>query len=180
MRPSGNKTVGLTMFAALILIAAGGCSGSSSSGDSGSTTEPEASASFLKPGGKNRIPKFGEEASEDEREAASAVLEESLQARAAGEWEKQCETLTAARAKRATANGGGGSCASALKVQASPLSQSQAARANTMTGPIDALRVEGDRAFALYHGKKGKDYVMAMKKEGDEWKVSSLTESELP
>jgi hypothetical protein len=49
-----------------------------------------------------------------------------------------------------------------------------------MTGPIDALRVEGDRGYALYHGTKGKDYVMAMKKEDDEWKVSSLTESELP
>jgi hypothetical protein len=145
-----------------------------------SSGEPEASASFLKPGGNNRIPKFGEEADEDEREAASAVLEESLQARAAGDWVKQCETLTTGRVNNVKEGGEGESCASVLKSQALPLSGSEAVRANTMRGPIDALRMEGDRGFALYHGKNGKDYAMPMKKEDDEWKVSSVTESELP
>jgi hypothetical protein len=165
---------------ALLIIAVAGCGGSSSSADSGSTGGPEASASFLKAGGKNRIPKFGEEAEEDEREAASEVLEKSLQARAAGEWAAQCDTLTTARANNVKETAGGGSCASSLKAQALPLAESKAVRANTMDGPIDTLRVAGNRGFALYHGKGGKDYAMPMKKEDDKWKVSSLTESELP
>ena len=161
----------------MLIFAAVGCGGSGSSADS--TSGPEASASFFNPGGKNRVPKFGEEAEEDEREAASDVLEENLQARADGEWATQCDTLTTARVTNVK-EAGGGSCASALKGQALPLSESKAVRANTMDGPIDALRVEGNRGFALYHGKNGKDYAMPMKKEDDEWKVSSLTESELP
>jgi len=178
-RSVGDKALVAAVVCALI-IAAAGCGGSGSSADSGSPSGPEASATFLNPGGKNRIPKFGEEAEEDERESASDVLEENLQARAAGEWAKQCDTLTAARVNNVKSTAEGESCASALKGQALPLSESKAVRANTMDGPIDALRVAGNRGFALYHGKNGKDFAMPMKKEDDEWKVSSLTESELP
>ncbi|MGB7684774.1 MAG: hypothetical protein WBL45_03235 [Solirubrobacterales bacterium] len=168
-------------MAAVLLSGVGvGCGGDSGAS---ATSDPsggaEASSSFIKPGGKNQIPKFGDEADEDEREAASAVLQESIQARAAGEWARQCETLTAGRVKRVQETGASGNCASALKIQAAPLSETQALRANTMTGPIDALRVEGDRGFALYHGRNGKDYAMPMREEDGEWKVSSLTETEL-
>jgi len=49
-----------------------------------------------------------------------------------------------------------------------------------MIEPIAALRVEGDEGFALYHGTKGGDYVVAMGKEGDEWKVAAIQERLIP
>jgi hypothetical protein len=49
-----------------------------------------------------------------------------------------------------------------------------------MTGPIDALRVENETAYAFYHGTKGEDFVIPMIKEDGEWKVASLQEQEVP
>lgn len=160
-------------------IAMAGCGGSSS--DAGET---EASKTFLSAKGKNKIVKFGEEADADEREAASEVLEENLKAREAGKWAKQCASLTVSQQKEAeeTVNyfGNNNSCVRSLLGQATPVSASAAKRANTMTGPIDALRVKGDRGYALYHGAKGKDYAIPMKKEDGEWKVDAIVTTELP
>jgi hypothetical protein len=104
--------IGVLIPVLLLGAGAAGCGGgSSASGDS--APSPEASKGFLDSKGKNKIPKFGEEADEEEREAASAVLEESLQAREAGDWQKQCETLTAGRTKSVEENGERESCANA-------------------------------------------------------------------
>ena len=158
--------------------AATGCGSGSSDAN-----ETEAGKTFLKKGAKNTIPKFGEEASSDERDAASEVLEENFEARAAGEWAKQCESLTKKQLDeidKESILGPKGTCVEDIERQALPLTASKGVRENTMTGPIDALRVKDSRAWALYHGVKGKDYAMPMKKEGDEWKVDSLTTTELP
>jgi hypothetical protein len=154
----------------------------SSSGESGGTGNTAASTAFLKPGVKSKIPKFGEEASVEEREAASEVLEENLQAREDAQWTTQCESLSAAAVEKVegapTASTGVG-CAKNLENQAEPLSSTKEIRANTMTEPIAALRVKGSKGYALYHGAKGVDYAMAMEKEGDEWKVASLVTEEI-
>jgi hypothetical protein len=153
-------------------------------GNEGEATGGKASAEFLSPKGKNQIAKFGQEADVEEREAASSALEESLQARAGGDWATQCETLSATGIKNVegsvAANGAGPSCAKQLEAQAQPLSETKEIRANTMTGPIAVLRVKGNKGFALYHGAKGLDYAMPMTKEGDEWKVNALVTQEVP
>jgi len=172
---------------ALMIAGCGGGSNSDASADSGGANEiealqpgePEASKVFLKT--KKKIAKFGEEASAKEREAASEVLEENLQAREAGEWAKQCSTLTPTGVKEVTqgAEAQGvkkGSCAEELKGRAEPLSRSKSIRENSMTGPIDALRFKGVSAYALYHGAGGRDYAMSMEKIDGAWKVSSLLE----
>jgi hypothetical protein len=175
-----NKSKFVIVLSVALLIAslAAGCGGSSDSG------ETEGNASFLRKGSKNKIAKFGQEADADEREAASKVLEENLQARAAGDWAAQCASLSATAIKNneasAALEGVQGSCAKNLESQAQPLSETKAIRTNTMTGPIAALRVKGNKAFALYHGAKGMDYAMSMEKEGDEWKVASLATQEIP
>jgi hypothetical protein len=204
----GKQITVLLIAAALIaaLVAGCGSSGSSSSSSSSESTSSSAantttgssadstapassseggsSAEFIKKGEKNKIVEFGKEASASEREAASSVLEENLQAREAGDWAGQCSSLTAAAvknvAKEAALTGTKGSCATDLKKQAEPESQTKAIRANTMTGPIAVLLVEGNKAYALYHGTKGKDYAMPMGKEGDEWKVDALITKEIP
>jgi len=169
---------------------AAGCGGGSSSDasaqGSGSSEieaskpgEGEPSRTFLSKSGENKIPKFGREASADERAAASKVLEENLQAREAGDWAAQCASLTPGAIKEvhegAVEQGAGsGGCTKELKARAEPLQRSQSLRVNTMTGPIDALRFKGHRAYALYHGTGSQDYAMPMEKIDGEWKVDSL------
>jgi hypothetical protein len=196
----GSTVFFIAVVVAMIVASCGGDDSSSSSSSSESSsnanqtsstktdttasTKPSAepSAEFRGKGPNSEIPTAGKEASVAEREAASKVLEENLEARAARDWEAQCATLTKPLIKgiekSSSVLGAGSGCAKALEAQAAPASPSSLA--NTMTGPIDAFRVVGGtRGFALYHGVNGKDYVMPMLMEGGEWKVTSLTEQEV-
>jgi hypothetical protein len=185
---------GAIVLALAAAIAVGGCGGGSSSSasesDNGSDqieaakpSEGEPSRTFLAKSEEKKTPKFGQEASAQEREAASKVLEENLVARETGDWATQCATLTPAAVKfvkeGAEAQGiKGAGCAEELKARAEPLAQSKSLRVNTLTGPIDALRFKGSRAFALYHGTGGVDYAMPMEKVDGEWKVDSILTEE--
>lgn len=189
-----GQVTGALLAALAIALLAAGCGGGSSDASGAesdkadevelaSPSEGEPSRAFLKKSREDKIPKFGDEASAKEREAASSVLEENLKARAAGEWAKQCATLSPGAAKEvkqgASAQGvGGGGCAKELKARAEPLQQTKSLRANSMTGPIDALRVKGIRGYALYHGVGGADYAMAMEKIDGEWMVGDILEEE--
>ena len=114
---------------------------------------------------------------------ASEVLEENMVAREAHD-----SVFSARHSRRARSNGlkkkpplsgSGPGCEKNLAELGEPWSITKEIRENTMTGPIDALRVKGDRAWALYHGAMGKDYAIKMEKEDDEWKVDSLTTTEV-
>lgn len=195
---------------ALALVACGGDDGDDSSGSSTPTTTQEtpgsptpegndsgqgeadssddapeeASGEFRSPGGDNSIQNFGEEADAAELEAATEALERFLEARAASDWSGQCEHLAAAAVKPLEQLAGqssqlkGKDCAAILKALSAGLPAST--RANTLTGGVASLRVEGDRAFALYHGPKGVDYFVPMAKEDGEWKVGTLAPTEFP
>jgi hypothetical protein len=177
---------GVAAVALLLTAIWTGCgSGSSASSASESNPEPVGttapSAEFVGKTGNNKPASFGRVVSEAEREVASKVLEENLKARAAGDWVAQCATMTAEKRSQAEIYAPPGTgCAGGLKVQAEPLSGSKEVRANTMTGPIAVLRVEGKFGYALYHGKKRQDYAMLMKKEGSKWKVAHLATNEVP
>lgn len=171
----------------LILV---GCGGGSSSTDSGSSSpagessdgqaKAEPSAQFLKPNGvNNKVVRFGHEASTKEREEVGAVVTENLKARAAAKFAAQCKTLNMKGIEEIPGAKNRGDCVKKLKEFAEPLSSTKRVRTNTLTGPIVALRVEGDQAFALYHGNDGKDYVLPLEKEGGAWKVSALLTTEL-
>jgi hypothetical protein len=174
----GRKQILIPLIAGglLMMVFAAGCGSSSSASDP--------SAEFRDPKPSEKIATFGQEASDAEREAASESLEENLEARAAGDFKKQCATLSRGGLKVVQEGfailNHENDCPRSLSIQAEPHSQTKAIRANTMTGPIAVLRVKGDRGWALYHGAKGKDYAMAMEKEGDEWKVAQVTTTELP
>lgn len=175
-----------------------GCGGGGSSGSSNSTaaakaakppassraaesTGGEPSAEFVGKGPNGKLAKSGEEAEAADREAASRVVEESLEARASRDWASQCSTLVAALIKQieeSNSLSAATGCAKALAAVAAPATPS--ALANTMTGPIDALRVSGTQGFAFWHGTGGKDYVIPLFKEGGEWKVGSLVAQEAP
>jgi hypothetical protein len=168
------------LFLAVVLgtSGCGGSSGASRPQSGGKASE------FIKPGNKNnKYAEFGQEGSDEEREAVSRVLEENLRARAAGDWASQCSSMAAAVIKEIEgpeASKIGSQCATLLRQLALPLRESAFARANTLTGPVDVLMVKGPRAYALYHGAKGKDYAMPMENVDGKWKVGALLTREIP
>jgi hypothetical protein len=155
----------------------GGDGGDDSSADRGS-------AGFRTPGGDNSIQTFGEEADDAEVAAASVVLVGYLEARSEEDWAGQCTYLAKAAvapleelvARSPQFKGKG--CAAALPALMAGTPAST--RANTLTGTIASLRVEGDRGFALYHGADGVDYFVPMAKEDGEWKLGAIAPSEFP
>jgi hypothetical protein len=159
----------------LSLVVTGCGGGSSSTGSEGRNP----SSQFLKPGGKNTIPKFGQEASSEEREAAGSVVDESFKARAAADFATQCQTLSPRAIKEIPGAKDLQGCPKALKELAEPLSQSKKIRADSLSGSIAAMRVKGDRGYALYHGNDGKNYAVALGKEDGTWKVASILTIEL-
>jgi hypothetical protein len=168
----------LIALAAATMVAAG-CGGGS---DSSADTTTEASAAFVGKGENGKLATFGTEADSAEREEVSEVLQESLQAREDEDFKTQCSTLTAGQIQRTEKKRKffkiKGGCAKGLESQAEVAPPS--VLANTMKGPVVALRVSGDRGFAFWHGTGGKDYAMPMAKEGGKWKVGSVVEKEVP
>lgn len=160
--------------------AAGETTGAGAAGEQGSG----GSAEFRTPGGDNSIQTFGEEAGASEVRAASVVLGDYLEARSRQEFARQCASLARSTvapledfASRSPQSGDRG-CAAVLSALLAPVPSS--ALANTMSAGIASLRVEGDRAFALYHGRKGVDYFVPMEKENGKWKVAALEPTEFP
>lgn len=174
------------LAAALTAIAACGSS-SSATGASSSAQGVDpggSSAEFIEKGGNNEPATFGKAAGRHELEAAAAVLEENLKARAKANFAKQCATLSATAISKVEADapnfGGGKGCVSGLRAEAEPLAGTKAVRADTLIHGVSVLRVEGRVGYALYHGPKGKDYAMEMEKEGGGWKVARLATEEVP
>jgi hypothetical protein len=178
----------LTLFAVLAVVVGcgGGGSGSSGGSTSASTSSSnsgngEASATFLKPGVKSQSPRFGKEADAAELEAVSEVVEENSQARTAQNFALQCATLAKSTVKELEEHGpslgAGKSCAKTLEKEAA--TAPKYIFAETMTGPVAALRVKGSQGYALYHGKKGKDYELPVTLEGGQWKVVALFPQEI-
>jgi hypothetical protein len=185
-----NALLAIGMIAGLLsLTACGGGSGGTSSGEStlsGATDSAEPSAEFVGKGENGSLAKRGKEASVADREAASEVLEESFEARAAHDWAGQCATLTAKAtklvegeaAKSAKGKATKNDCAVNLESigKVAPASVLE----NPMTEPVAAMRLSKGQAFAFFHGKGGKDYVMPLEKEGSEWKVNALAPQGAP
>lgn len=139
----------------------------------------EPSAGFRTPGGDNSIQTYGEEAGAAERRDASAALEAYMKARGDQDWGAACAELVPAAfesLEQVLAPGSG--CPATMAAVFKRLAPS--AWANTMTGPIAALRREDDHGFALYHGSGGTDYFIQMSSEGNDWKVAALEPTAFP
>lgn len=184
MKRTRNTSLLFTLVA-LLALGLGAC-GSSDDSTSGSATSQDTrtSTDFRTPNGDNSIQTYGEEASAAEISAASVVLNNYLDARAkGGEWERQCSflaksTLTpleelVSRSPQLKGEG----CAEILQLLTGKIPAP--ARTSKLSGEIDALRVRGERAFALFHGTDGVDYFVPLIEEGGEWKVGALAPSEL-
>jgi hypothetical protein len=170
------RNVALLLAIALFTSATLISCGNSSSSSPATATEP--SAQFLTGTQSNRFAGFGSEAPSDVREAASKVLEENFEARAQADFASQCQTLNSKTVESIAAPARGTKaamqCPTALQKLAEPLAETKATRADTLGGPIDAMRVQGNRGFALYHGTDDIDYAVRMEKENGVWKVATI------
>jgi hypothetical protein len=192
----GAPKLGLALVVASLLAtglaACGGGSDSTGStagaataatADKGAPPSAEGSAGFRTPGGDNSIQNFGEEADAAEVEAATSTLAPYLAARAKNEWAQECAYLAKSavvpleRLASSSPQLKGKDCAAIL---AAILSGASSSTADTAADGIASLRVEGDRAFALYHGARGIDFFVPMVKENGKWKVGALAPSEFP
>jgi hypothetical protein len=129
-------------------------------------------------GGDNSIQRFGSEADSSELDAAAAALQGFFDARVAGDWAGACTYLSkgAVEGFEQLAGGSkqlkGAGCGAILGT----LSEGVPKGALEEAAQVDAgaLRVEGERAFLLYHGAQGVDYAIPIAEEGGEWKVAAL------
>jgi hypothetical protein len=168
----------------LLLLAVAGCGDDSSSGAAGET-KPERlyprvhgpSREFLIPGGDNIVQFFGQEASPAEREAASRVIHSWMKARVAKDWAADCKHLSHIYARslmrdaRQVSGGKAQTCPEALAFFGADASGTSG---NTLTGPIDSLRVRGRRAYAQWHGPE-EDWILPLRKENGIWGVESAS-----
>jgi hypothetical protein len=171
-------------FVLLVLLAVvGGCGGDSSTGGETDTKPARmyprvhgASREFLLPDGDNAVQFFGKEASPAEREEASRVIHAWMRARVAEDWKKDCKYLSAGYTKTLTedaksvSNGKATTCPQTLAFFGD---EASGPSGNTLTGPVDSLRVRGNRAFAQWHGPHQIDWVLPMRIEDGAWKVES-------
>jgi hypothetical protein len=132
----------------------------------------------------------GREGSDAERGQASAVIERWMQARAAKHFTEECryfarryvEELVTDDAERVS----GGRVKTCPRALAYFGSSASGDFKNTLTGPIDSLRVpepgypgrdpnpaSPDLGFAQYHGKGGINYAIPMYREGGRWWVAA-------
>ncbi|MBS1894787.1 MAG: hypothetical protein JST59_26095 [Actinobacteria bacterium] len=173
-----KRLLPLAVAAVLLVFAVAGCGGGTSSSTTGAAA-PDGGKPFLKYTKSKKIVAFGTEASAEEREAASAILAQNLVARQAADFAAQCSSLGNAGLEAVlgtiksslTAQP---ECAEALKKFAEPLKASKGVRTDTLSGSIAALRVEGHKAFALFHGNDGHGYAMPMELEDGEWRVGAI------
>jgi hypothetical protein len=137
------------------------------------------SAPYRTKGGDNSVQEYGEEAETSEFDAAAEVVHNFLDARAEGNWAAACNYISksiaesleklAAKAKQLEDT----SCAGVLEKLTNPAAKGQI-KAEAEEANVRSLRTEGERAFILYTGPKGKIYSMPMADEDGTWKVASL------
>jgi hypothetical protein len=141
------------------------------------TKKAGAAAPFLVAQGDNSIPTYGSQASGSELSEATASLSSYLQARAAGDWARACSLMSASVAKQVALLGGeAGAGKPSCGIAYAKLSERVPApqRVSPLTGGLAALRVEADKAFALFYGPREQQYMMPMVSEGGTWKANQI------
>ncbi|MFL5340392.1 MAG: hypothetical protein ACJ8F7_09595 [Gemmataceae bacterium] len=131
---------------------------------------------FIVPGGDNAMPEYGREAAAMERKQASALIQRWMRARAARDFVDECRYFSRRFIRHfvtgdaeVVSEGRVKTCPQALAYFGSDASGDFK---NTLTGPIDSLRVAKGLGFAQYHGKGGIDWEIPVNKEDGTWRVA--------
>jgi hypothetical protein len=125
---------------------------------------------------------FGEEGSETQREEATDAVQGYLTARAAADWPAACSQLSRsilAKIEHLATS------ATELEDESCPsflgAFTQLSAKYKEDIGEVDAgsLRQRGEQGYLIYYGADEVVYAMPLSREGDVWKVSSLTPEHL-
>lgn len=159
----------LGIVSAMLLVACGGGGAGSSTVSTASTTRPPTNGDSTEP--------HGSLAPSGEVRAAESTLASFFEARAKEDWKAGCSFLSSSirRQLEKLAKGIGGKakgCASVLAMS------SKGETAAGLGGPpihaLTSLRVEGDKAFALWVGPHGQKYAMPMVRERGDWRPAEV------
>lgn len=165
----------LALLLSIGLVACGG-GDSTSSATSTASTAPSSGAQGYK-GGEASIEEFGAEASGSGRDEILGVFDGYLNAVAEGDYEVACshlaETARGSLEQIAAGSLKGKGCAAILPKLLSPTAP-RIARAQA-DGAVTRVRVEGDRAFVVFHAPGAKLYELTMVREGGEWRAATVT-----
>jgi len=167
----------------VLAVVAGGCGGGGGGGQGGSssieTNATQAPQRFQ--GGEASIERFGSEASGADRAALLSAFRGYLGALAGGDFRDVCarlsERVQTSLRQLAGHGSGGSSCTAALPKLLAPTA-ARTARAER-AGRIEKVRVEGDTAFIVFHAPGARLYMLTMKREGGEWKATTVSASVL-
>ncbi len=135
---------------------------------------PGPTREFINPGGDNVAQVFGREASMAERKEVSSVIHSWMRARVARDWSRDCSYLSRSFIKeivkdaQRTSRGKATTCPAALAFFGTAAS---GRLVNTLSGPIDSLRVGEGMGYAQYHGREGQDWIIPMAREEGRWWV---------
>ena len=131
---------------------------------------------------KSPLLDFGEEAAKEEREAGAAAVEDFFTARAEGEWPRACAQLARpvlAKIERLATS------ATDLEDRSCPSFLGAFTRLTAKekkdSKVVDAgsLREQGRRGFLIYYGAGKVVYSVPLNREGDAWKLASLSADRL-
>lgn len=135
------------------------------------------------PHGDTSIQTYGHKAAASDTEAIASIVRRYYSALGAGNGAGACELLSASIGGMIVRTFGnspalhGKSCGAILQA----LFKSGPARESLRKGvEVTAVRVNGDRAFALLHGPTISSGEIPMLREGGSWKVNALVGSNLP
>jgi hypothetical protein len=169
------------MLLVVMVLCAIGCGGGGS-GSTGGGEESDARAQQRnRQGAEARIEGYGGEATGVDRVAILATFHRYLEAIGAGEYASACVNLAgfARHSLRQLAGeaDGGRHCAAILPgfltAAAGATARQQA------VGTVRKVRVEGDRAFVVFHAPGARLYQMTMTREGGRWRVATVSASVL-
>ncbi len=171
--------VGLALLVALA-VGPSGCGGGDSTREAETTRDPLAgypkgpTRQFIEPGADNAVQEFGREATAAEREYVSKLVKAWLRARVRAEWARACSYLHEKNTEDAIEMGSMltgepiTSCAKGL----SALARNPETPRNNIKGGVASLRIEAGQGYAQYHGKEGRDWILAVRREGRRWKIA--------
>lgn len=164
-----------------LLLLAGGCGGE---GDreteaTRATTSAAPSGEAQYEGGEQSIEEFGKEASGDNRRDLLVAFRAYFNAVATEDYAAACSLLSArvheALAQAVRHDARPIACATSLAAALSPSATSIARQQGK--GRVAKVRIDGDRAFVVFHAPGADSYQLSLNREGNAWKATTVAAS---
>jgi hypothetical protein len=128
------------------------------------------------PGGDDSIQTFGEEAEGEEEDEVVAAMRSFFRALASGDADRVCAGLSSGNVKQfelfLKAQNKEGDCTTVLSKF---LGRQKGEAERAVNGQVYQVRVEDENAFVMFIPEGGSPSYFVMKREGDEWKSTSVS-----